>query len=146
MKTLHKTFIFFVMIFTIYSCENNNTPQFNTPITDQDGEKEEETEEERYYIKYTATCVCRYTVNMEVKVNTEQGLTTFVCGKSFSETFGPVPKGFKCEIIGTDPSSSTEDYSDITVSIHVSRGKEPFVLKATDNQMGSSQTSYTIDF
>lgn len=143
MKTLHKTFIFFAMIFTIYSCENNNTPQPNTPNTDQSGDKEEE----RYYIKYTATCVCIYSgINMEVKVNTEQGLTTFVCGKSFSETFGPVPKGFKCEIIGTNPSSSTKDYSDITVSIHVARGKEPFVLKATDNQMGSSQTSYTIDF
>ena len=108
MKNLKKTFILFTMIFAIYSCENNNISQPNNPTTNEDGG------EENYYVKYTAECVCRYNVNMEVKVNTEQGLTTFLCEKKFSETFGPVPKGFECKIVGIDPSSTTENYSDIT--------------------------------
>lgn len=140
MKNLKKTFILFTMIFAIYSCENNNISQPNNPTTNEDGG------EENYYVKYTAECVCRYNVNMEVKVNTEQGLTTFLCEKKFSETFGPVPKGFECKIVGIDPSSTTENYSDITVYIHISRNEEPFALKAINNGTGSSQASYTIDF
>ncbi len=58
--------------------------------------------------------------------------------RSWNQTFGPLIRGFKCEVqigdyIGGDP----------TIEIHVSKNEEPFALKVTGK---GKSASYTIDF
>ena len=88
-----------------------------------------------YYVKYEASATSMYS-GMSVKVNTEDGMQSFyITGKTFSESFGPVSKGFKATI-SAHCSGSTN------TSIYVSRGEEPFVLKAT----GGESAEYVIGF
>lgn len=91
-------------------------------------------DEERYYVKYEAESDRSL---QWVTVNTENGSQRITCDDvRFSQTFGPVKKGFEAKItIGfLSPEAA--------VSIHVCRGEEPFSLKKT----GQSTVSYTIDF
>ena len=86
-----------------------------------------------YYVQYKAGSM--YYLN-KVTVATESGKKVYSDYKSssFNKTFGPVRKGFMAEIsVGVSNSS---------VEIYVSRGNEPFVLKAT----GSGGAKYKIDF
>lgn len=86
-----------------------------------------------YYVQYKAGSM--YYLN-KVTVATENGKKVYSDYKSssFNKTFGPVRKGFMAEIsVGVSNSS---------VEIYVSRGNEPFVLKAT----GSGGAKYKIDF
>jgi len=56
---------------------------------------------------------------------------------SWNQTYGPVKKGFKCEVqIGNYISGAP------TIEIHVSKNNEPFALKVTNT--GNSAT-YTIN-
>lgn len=78
-----------------------------------------------------------------ITVNTDSGIKEFTTiNNSFSETFGPVKKGFKASI-----SVKSENGSSGTTNlrIYVSRGGEPFVLKAT-NESYLKTASYTIDY
>jgi hypothetical protein len=95
-------------------------------------------DDDGYYVKYEAKDSHYYL--MKVSVNTENGTQTFsVGGFSFSQTFGPVKKGFSARITASD---NTAGGNFRTVSIYVSKGEEPFTLKQT----GSTSASYVIDF
>lgn len=92
-----------------------------------------------YYVRYDVSVTSIYIGTMTVGVNTEKGEQSFqTSSKTFSETFGPVNKGFRASInAGFD-----RPYSELNTSIYVCRGEDPFVLKAT----GSSTAEYVIDF
>ena len=96
-------------------------------------------EEANYYVKYDVTSSgTNHYGPMTLNVNTENGMQTItVSSKVFSETFGPVSKGFEASI-----SASVNYPTYLNTSIYVSKGQEPFVLKAT----GSSSAQYVIDF
>lgn len=58
--------------------------------------------------------------------------------RSWTQTYGPVNRGFKCEVlIGNYISGSP------TIDVHVSKNNEPFALKVS--RTGGS-ASYTIDY
>jgi len=74
--------------------------------------------------------------DFSLAVAAESGTITFTDVKqSWSQTFGPVQNGFRADI-------SVEGASSPSVQIYVSRGNEPFALKAA----GSDRASYVIDF
>jgi len=58
--------------------------------------------------------------------------------RSWSQTYGPVNKWFKCEVQINDYISGAP-----TIEIHVSKNEEPFALKATTT---GASASYVIDF
>lgn len=101
-----------------------------------------------YYVKYEvqissvyAAADCAYTVTTE---NGTQTINTRA--KSWSETFGPVKKGFEASI-----NARTDFKGYITINIYVCRGEEPFTIKAqyaSPNYTNSVSgfTSYTIDY
>jgi hypothetical protein len=78
--------------------------------------------------------------NKTISVNTDSGIKDFTTiSNSFTETFGPVKKGFKASItVEYESGGGTTN-----LRIYVSRGEEPFALKA--NGQGNS-LSYTIDY
>ncbi len=58
--------------------------------------------------------------------------------RSWNQTFGPINKGFKCEVqIGNYISGAP------SIEIHVSKNQEPFALKVTET---GSSASYTVNF
>lgn len=95
---------------------------------------------DRYYVRYDVTVTTIHIGGtMSLILNTENGMQNFqTTSKVFSETFGPVNKGFNTSV------SASTSYSDgiLSSSIYVCKGNEPFVLKAT----GTSSAEYTIDF
>lgn len=92
-----------------------------------------------YYVRYDVSVTSIYIGTMTVAVNTEKGEQSFQSSsKTFSETFGPVDKGFKASI----RADFDRPYSELNSNIYVCRGEEPFVLKAT----GSSTAEYVIDY
>lgn len=78
---------------------------------------------------------------MTVAVNTESGMQTISVSSlngylGFSETYGPVSKGFNASITAfIEPGRPS-------TRIYVCRGEEPFVLKAT----GENKSEYVIDY
>ncbi len=97
-----------------------------------------------YYVKYEASVSSsNYGKTVEYTVETDIGRKTFVGGKTFEQTFGPVKKGFKASV-----RADAGNYygAECNVKIYVCRGNEPFALKA--NQSGSTNVavSYTIDY
>lgn len=118
---------------------NNNNGNENQEIS-------EDEEAVRYYVKYEAVLTSKYIGNFfETVVNTDNGLVTFKGGKEFTETFGPVEKGFRCYIQGNDKSSSNNS-SEVYLKIYVCRENEPFVLKATYSGKSGINTTYYINF
>ena len=132
-------FILTIILFPLLmSCNKEENIDFNTPP--------ENTEHVNYHIKYEASCNSKYIGNvMKISVKTESGTQTFEGGRSFSQTFGPVHKGFNCKIDCFNTSHSSS-YSEVIVNIYVSREKEPFALKKTASGTGKSSASYTINF
>ncbi|MDE6338990.1 MAG: hypothetical protein K2K97_04285 [Muribaculaceae bacterium] len=128
LKNIHLTTILLLMV----GCSGN---------TDEPKSSAENTE---YYVKYEAVVTSRYiTNNISYTVAAENQNKTFQSGKTFSETFGPVRKGFKASITANATNLSIADCS---VSIYVSRGSEPFALKANKSGGRLVSTSYTIDY
>ena len=122
----------------LMSCNKEENIDFNT--------LPENTEHINYYIKYEALCNSKYFGNvMKISVKTESGTHAFEGGRSFSQTFGPVHKGFNCKIDCFDTSHSSS-YSEVIVNIYVCKEKEPFTLKKTASGTGKSSASYTINF
>ena len=111
-------------------------------------------EEEDYYIKYESKITSKYIGGATTYVvNTESGSKTISSSSlSWSETFGPVKKGFNARIYG-----ESNIYGTMTLTIHVCRGDDPFSIKATNSATGDyvnfgapdctkASVSYTIDF
>lgn len=112
------------------------------------------TDNTNYYVKYEAKITSiYYGAEANYTVSTENGAKTITTdSKSFSETFGPVKKGFTASITGQSEYPQTN--SSMVVSIYVCKGEEPFSLKAQDESKENSisdsgisaSASYTIDF
>lgn len=96
-------------------------------------------EKTNYYVKYdVASTGTNHIGTMTLNLNTERGMQTIsTSSKVFSETFGPVSKGFEATV---SAAASYPTY--LNTSIYVCKGQEPFVLKAT----GTSSAQYVIDF
>lgn len=94
-----------------------------------------------YYVKFEASCIGAYSHLNNISVSTSNGGygTTNYTGRSFSETFGPVPKGSKASISVFPTGTSA---GNVTTSIYISKDNGPFALKAR----GKDKCSYTIDF
>ena len=115
------------------------------------------TDSTNYYIKYEAKITDGgYTgANVNYIVSTEKGPTTIAThSMTWTETFGPVKKGFEASIYG-----EAECAGKMTLNIYVCRGEEPFVLKASqtgemsyygwyegEQEPMNASVSYTIDF
>lgn len=124
-----KVLLSIILACFLFSCENGN-------VSASEGDLNADI----YYVKYEAIMSSVYSGNiMKVTVASDYGNLTFEGGKSFSQTFGPVSKGFKASIKGECLASSCNS---LIVNIYVCRGSEPFALKST----GSYSTSYTIDY
>lgn len=89
-----------------------------------------------YYVRYEAEACNPYPGYLLLGVNTENGLQTIEVSRNvFSETYGPVQKGFHAAIYISSVRATS-------ASIYVSKGEEPFVLKAT----GQTSAEYVIDY
>ena len=103
----------------------------------------------QYYVKYETDVVSTYSGNITfITVNTEKGELLFNTGKVFSETFGPVGKGFTTRI---KAYTNTYYAKSVNVRIYVCRDEEPFVLKETQTAIDPKQENpvvaeYKIDF
>jgi len=92
-----------------------------------------------YYVRYEVTLTSFFSGTMTVDVNTEKGVQSFqTSSNTFSETFGPVNKGFKASV----QTSYSHYAGTLNSSIYVCKADEPFILKAT----GSSSVEYVIGF
>lgn len=136
MKKLYLIFAIFIGTILI-GCTSENPEVPSTP------EKEENKPVEKvdYYIKYVAESPSRYYSINGVTVNTDKGTVTIDMSgkKSWEQTFGPVPKGFKANISVKGTTGSLE--------IYCCRGQEKFALKAMLNgEKKNPSLSYTIDY
>lgn len=111
-------------IFTFYSCNKEEVDNNETVINDN------------YYVKYVISCsypkiFSNWSVTTPQGEYTKNGYQI----RHWEQTYGPVKKGFKCEVqVGN---------GEPTIEIYVSKNQEPFALKTT--KTGKS-ASYTIDF
>jgi hypothetical protein len=93
-----------------------------------------------YYVKYVIIGNSTYGHFSDWTATTPQGTYTNngFQTRSWNQTFGPINKGFKCEVqIGNYISEAP------SIEIHVSKNQEPFALRVI--KTGSS-ASYTVDF
>jgi len=112
-------------VFAFYSCKKVNTNETAT--------------NDNYYVKYVIKGNGAYGRFSNWTATTPQGTYTNSGTQvsSWNQTYGPVSKGFKCEVqIGNYISGAP------TIEIHTSKNSEPFALKVT--KTGNSAT-YTIN-
>jgi len=94
---------------------------------------------DNYYVKYvingngTYGRFSNWTATTPEGTYTNSGYQT----RSWNQTYGPVKKGFKCEVQVGDYISGAP-----TIEIHVSKNVEPFALKVTNT---GKSASYTIN-
>ena len=95
---------------------------------------------DNYYVKYVINGNGTYGRFSNWTATTPQGTysNNGYQTRSWNQTFGPINKGFKCEVQIGDYISG-----DPSIEIHVSKNQEPFALKVT--KRGSS-ASYTLNF
>ena len=135
-----KKFLLVIMALSFLLCacssDDNDTPQ-----------KEEEKEEDvRYYVKYEAKTQHINPIKT-IKFTTEEGSKTIeLTGSLTSEweaTYGPVSKDFVAQL---ECSVNNYNYSQtFHARIYICRDKEPFVIKAEDEDKTIS-LKYAIDF
>lgn len=105
---------------------------------------DEDNPDNQYYVKYEADVKSVYIGNtITYTVNTDKGTQTYQSGKSFSETYGPVKKGFKASVTA---DATNWHAADCEARIYVSRGSEPFVLKAYKSGGKTVTISYKVDY
>ena len=95
---------------------------------------------DNYYIKYIIRGNGAYGRFSNWTVSTPDGNYTNngIQVRSWNQTYGPVNRGFRCNVQINDYISGTP-----SIEIHVSKNDEPFTLKANRN---ANTCSYTIDF
>lgn len=115
-------------IFTLSSCDKEEMDNNKTEINDN------------YYVKYVIKGTGIYgrfsnwTATTPEGIYTNSGYQT----RSWNQTYGPVKKGFKCDVQVGDYIGGAP-----IIEIHVSKNEEPFALKTTKE---GNSASYTIDF
>lgn len=95
---------------------------------------------DNYYVKYIIKGNGAYGRFSNWTATTPQGTyaNSGYQTPSWNQTYGPVKKGFKCEVQVGDYISGAP-----TIEIHVAKNNEPFALKVTNT---GSSASYTINF
>lgn len=122
-KALKLISVLTILIF--FSCKKEET---NNSVTN-----------DNYYVKYIINGNGAYGRFSNWIVTTPQGtFTNRYQTSSWNQTYGPVKKGFKCEVQVGDYISGAP-----TIEIHVAKNNEPFALKVTNT---GSSASYTINF
>lgn len=104
-------------------------------------EKDDETIiNDEYYVKYVVKCNQGRWYVHTFSINTDKGIQSFNDYKSTSwtQTYGPVKKGFK--------ASATAQSSFPTIEIYVSKNQSPFALKTSKTSSTKVSESYTIDY
>ncbi len=131
LRRFKKTFtlVFFsILYFNILSCEKDKIDHNETVIDDN------------YYVNYVIKGNGAYgrfsnwTATTPDGKYTNSGYQT----RGWNQTYGPVKKGFKCEVKIEDFISNTP-----TIEIHVSKNNEPFALKVTNT---GKTASYIINY
>ena len=139
MKTWKQGFIGVLVIFTLLltftACDNGNGKDNDT-----------------YYVKYETSMTSIYIIKKSyIKISTENGIKNIETSPAFSETFGPVSKGFLASLETYLDVSSSLVQTSVTARIYISKNSEPFVLKAFDTSacpMSNNpiKINYKIDF
>jgi hypothetical protein len=95
---------------------------------------------DNYYVNYIIKGYGTYGSFSNFTVSTPEGTYSYsgYQTNSWNQTYGPVKKGFKCEVQIGDYQHGTP-----TIEIHVSKNEEPFALKAT---VTGASASYVINF
>jgi len=116
------------LIFSFSSCNKDEMDNNETVINDN------------YYVEYVIIGNGTYGRFSNWTATTPQGIYTNsgYQARSWNQTYGPINKGFECEVRIDDYISGAP-----TIEIHVSKNEEPFALKVS--KTGDS-ASYTIDF
>lgn len=101
------------------------------------------TSKDVYYVKYVIKGNTTYSYFSDFSVNSDKGVKSFsgYQYRSWSQTYGPVKKGFNAH--------ATVKGSLVSVEIYVSKDNGPFALKSSktgSNMSSSISQSYTIDF
>ena len=111
-------------IFTFSSCNKEEVDNNETVINDN------------YYVKYVISATYPY-IFSNWSVTTPEGNYTKngYQTRRWEQTYGPVKKGFKCEVQVKNGQP--------TINIYVSKNQEPFALKTT---VDGYYASYTINF
>ena len=110
-------------------------------------DKDSEKEVYEYYVRYEYSLTSSNPMvgvqynNKIISINTDTGvINVTTIANSYSETIGPVKKGFDASItVKYDGGSG----GTTNFKIYVARGSEPFALKATSTNTASA--SYTIN-
>lgn len=132
MRKSLKCLLLLSLSFILWGCGNDD----DEPNDPSSGE---------YYVKYEASITSSKIGTIYYTVNTDNGQTKISGGKSFSQTYGPVKKGFHASIKSN--ANNLYEVSMNEVKIYVCRGSEPFSLKASSSSRNKhASTSYTIDF
>lgn len=143
---MNKLLGFFFVLFLILFCGCKDDEPDNPSVQPDNPSVQAE-----YYVKYegTVTNAVGYakTTTVDYTVNTENGTKVFRTGRSsFSQTFGPVKKEFVASVMLEAKDGVVKGCN---VNIYVSRGTEPFALKASKSGgqgVNVLQASYTIDY
>jgi len=116
------------VIFIFFSCEKDEMGNNEAVVNDS------------YYVKYIIKGNGAYGRFSNWMASTPQGVYTNSGYQvsSWNQTYGPVNKGFKCEVQIDDYISGAP-----TIEIHVSKNEGPFTLKVSET---GGSASYTIDF
>ena len=128
-QSISTSTLMIISIFTIFIA-------FSSCNKEKMDNEDETTIKDNYYVKYVISCSYP-TVFSDWSVTTPQGKYTKndYQTRRWEQTYGPVKKGFKCEVqVGRGAP---------TIEIHVSKNQEPFALKTI--KTGQS-ASYIIDF
>jgi hypothetical protein len=127
-KIFKITTVYLAIFIALSSCKKDET-NTNTNTTTNDD----------YYVKYVIQGNGTYGRFSNWTATTPQGTyeNSGYQTTSWNQTYGPVKKGFKCEVqIGNYISGAP------TIEIHVSKNNEPFGLKVTNT---GNSAIYTIN-
>lgn len=127
MKKYLKYLLFITFTTILWGCGGDDEPDNNAG--------------EDYYVKYEAVVTYPYNATVTYSVVTEKGLKNFDSGKSFSQTFGPLKKGFNT-MMTVDVRGLS--HAICNVRIYIARGTEPFTLKANITGSGVVTARYVI--
>ena len=145
MNTFSKIILILFLALACLGCSKKSGTASQEPESIEPS-KEEQAD---YYVKYITDVTSKHVFpNRQVVVASENGSITLQ-GVEIETVIGPVKKGFTCSL-RTAPLSSNEDLTDTSyiAYIYVSRGSEPFALKAMQQvrSIEGHNISYTIDF
>ena len=153
MKNILITIGIALTFFIVFSCSDDSDEHYEELINliTSDTSHVDNSEEQNYYVKYEVTIYpTNYVVLSTINVAIETGTQSFdIDPNGFSETFGPVKKGFTASIDAYLASQANN--KEFAIRIYTCKGNEPFVLKAynysTEDSRNTPLTArYTIDY